>query len=261
MSSSLLSISAGTVCADTVGAGTAWSRAEREPSSGRASDGAAPPPSGESGESGETDDSRGAAAPVADDELMRAARAGDEQAFVALYRRWQGPIYRFALHMGGSETLAEDVTQEVFVALAEEGHRFDAEKGHLSSYLFGIARNLLRRRLRREGFYEAAEAGPGDGVLDPALDPGGALDRHEAIQLVRRAVCALPVAFREAIVLCDLQELSYADAAAAIGCPVGTVRSRLHRARAMLAERLGAATSTTGAPTATTADPVKGGEP
>jgi RNA polymerase sigma-70 factor (ECF subfamily) len=223
MSSSLLSISAGNV----------WSRAEREPS---------------------TDATDGAAA-AGDDELMRAARAGDEQAFVALYRRWQGPIYRFALHMGGSESLAEDVTQEVFVALAEEGHRFDADKGQLSSYLFGIARNLLRRRLRREGFYEASDAAPSDGASsstsdpaidpasDPASDPGHALDRHEAIQLVRRAVRALPVSFREAIVLCDLQELSYADAAAAIGCPIGTVRSRLHRARAMLAERLGATVS------------------
>lgn len=221
MASSLLSISAGNI----------WSRAEREPSANDA----------------------GGSAAAGDDELMRAARAGDEQAFVALYRRWQGPIYRFALHMGGSESLAEDVTQEVFVALAEEGHRFDADKGQLSSYLFGIARNLLRRRLRREGFYEAADASPPEGASDsaldpvtdsasdPASDPGHAFDRHEAIQLVRRAVCALPVTFREAVVLCDLQELSYADAAAVIGCPVGTVRSRLHRARAMLAERLSAA--------------------
>jgi RNA polymerase sigma-70 factor, ECF subfamily len=205
-----------------------WSRAEREPVSGDAS------------------------ATAADDgALMRAARAGDEQAFVALYRRWQGPIYRFALHMGGSESLAEDVTQEVFVALAEECHRFNADKGQLSSYLFGIARNLLRRRLRREGFYEAADPGPSDGApnsatvpaADAASDPSHAFDRDEAIQLVRRAVRALPVSFREAIVLCDLQELSYADAAAVIGCPIGTVRSRLHRARHMLAERLGAATS------------------
>lgn len=218
MSSSLLSISAGNI----------WSRAEREPSA----------------------DNADGPVTAGDDELLRAARAGDEQAFVALYRRWQGPIYRFALHMGGSESLAEDVTQEVFVALAEEGHRFDADKGQLSSYLFGIARNLLRRRLRREGFYEAADPTPSDGesasgsdpvtdpVSDPASDPGHALDRHEAIQLVRRAVRALPVSFREAIVLCDLQELTYQDAAAAAGCAIGTVRSRLHRGRQMLAKKM-----------------------
>jgi RNA polymerase sigma-70 factor (ECF subfamily) len=178
--------------------------------------------------------------------MLDAALAGDEAAFVALYRRWQGPLFRFTLHMCGSDSLAEDVTQEVFVALAEVGERFDPSKGRLSSYLFGMARNIVRRRVRREQFYEALDEDQDrDGGLaadwhpnGPAFDPAMLFDRGAAVQQVRRAVCALPVSYREAVVLCDLQEMTYAEAAAILSCPVGTVRSRLHRGRALLAERL-----------------------
>jgi RNA polymerase sigma-70 factor, ECF subfamily len=178
--------------------------------------------------------------------LLEAALAGDEGAFVALYRRWQGPLFRFTLHMCGSDSLAEDVTQEVFVALAEVGQRFDPQKGRLSSYLFGMARNIVRRRLRREQFYEALEDDQDRDGGTPtdqhpqgaAFDPAMLFDRESAVQLVRRAVCALPVSYREAVVLCDLQEMTYAEAASVLSCPVGTVRSRLHRGRALLAERL-----------------------
>jgi RNA polymerase sigma-70 factor (ECF subfamily) len=73
-----------------------------------------------------------------------------------------------------------------------------------------------------------------------SIDPLAGLLRAERIENLRRAVHALPVVYREAVVLCDLEEMSYGDAAAALGCPVGTVRSRLHRARAILAVRLAA---------------------
>src|SRR5206468_9906286 len=70
------------------------------------------------------------------------------------------------------------------------------------------------------------------------VDPAGDLDRRRHLEALRRAVIGLPVRYREAVVLCDLQELSYADAATALGCAIGTVRSRLHRGRALLARRL-----------------------
>jgi RNA polymerase sigma-70 factor (ECF subfamily) len=69
-------------------------------------------------------------------------------------------------------------------------------------------------------------------------DPVDDIGRRRDVDLLRRAVIGLPVRYREAVVLCDLQELSYADAAAALGCAVGTIRSRLHRGRALLARRL-----------------------
>ena len=157
-----------------------------------------------------------------DEDLLRLALAGDEAAFTALYRRRQQSVYRFALQMSGSRSVAEDVTQEAF--------------------LFGIARNHVLRRGERERLFapliEADEAGPGDVILTTEGDPLSELTRGELIARVRAAVLALPPHYREAVVLCDLNEMSYAEAAEVIGCAVGTVRSRLHRARAMLIDKL-----------------------
>jgi RNA polymerase sigma-70 factor (ECF subfamily) len=176
-----------------------------------------------------------------DDELLLRLRKGDEQAFTALYRRRQGAIYRFALHMSGSSAVAEDIVQEAFLALLREECGFDPERGTLSGYLFGIARKLVLRNLERGRSNvplqaETDEAAPRElAVID---DPLAGLTRHETIEALRRAVQALPRRYREVVVLCDLEELDYADAAVALGCPIGTVRSRMHRARALLLEKL-----------------------
>src|ERR1051326_8372999 len=84
-----------------------------------------------------------------DEELLMLMRSGDEQAFVTLYRRRQAGIYRFALHMSGSVSVAEDTTQEVFLALIRDECGYDPERGTLAGYLFGIARKLVLRRLER----------------------------------------------------------------------------------------------------------------
>ena len=83
--------------------------------------------------------------PETDEALLSRMQSGDEQGFVTLYRRRQGSIYRFALHMSGSTAVAEDVTQEVFLALIREGCGYDPARGSLSGYLYGIARNLVLR--------------------------------------------------------------------------------------------------------------------
>jgi RNA polymerase sigma-70 factor (ECF subfamily) len=173
------------------------------------------------------------------------ARGGDESAFAALYGRRQGGLFRFALQMSGSESVAEDVTQEVFMALLNEEIRFDPSRGALSSYLYGAARNQVLRRLERERNFVtlADEQGEQFGRTnerqrDARPDPLAELSRRETVETVRQAVLALPVHYREVVVLCELQELSYAEAACALSCAVGTVRSRLHRARALLCERL-----------------------
>jgi len=161
--------------------------------------------------------------------------AGDEDAFTALYRRRQAPVYRFALQMTGNVVIAEDVTQEVFMALLEHARRFDPQRGTVASFLYGIARNLVLRRLERdrgtESDAEIADFAGDDDVL-------GDLTRQETVEQVRRAVLSLPPVYREVVVLCDLQDASYEDAAAALDCPVGTVRSRLNRGRSMLAQKL-----------------------
>ena len=177
---------------------------------------------------------------TSDEELLEAALRGDEAAFTVVYQRRQGAVYRFALHMSGDAAVSEDVTQEVFMALLESGGRFDPARGALLSFLYGIARNLLRRRLEKKRPEDsealAQELAADDDVLDD-------LTRRESIEAVRSAVLSLPAPYREAVVLCDLENASYEDAAAALECPVGTVRSRLSRGRAMLGQKLAVKTA------------------
>jgi RNA polymerase sigma-70 factor (ECF subfamily) len=171
-----------------------------------------------------------------DDDLLRRMRAGDEAAFTVLYRRRQGAVYRFALHMSGSPSIAEEVTQEVFMKLIRDPESFDPARGALASFLYGIARNIVLRHFERDPIGESvSDAHEG---LTSRHDVLGDLTRRETIESVRRAILSLPANYREAVVLCDLQELSYEDAAGVLGCAVGTVRSRLHRARAMLTGKL-----------------------
>jgi RNA polymerase sigma-70 factor (ECF subfamily) len=176
-----------------------------------------------------------------DDELLLRMRSGDEQAFSALYRRRQAAIYRFALHMSGSPATAEDVIQEVFLALIRDDCGYDPERGTLAGYLFGIARKLVLRHLERRRADVPLGEDEDDSVL-PAMsasaDQLAALTRKEGIAGLRRAVQSLPPRYREVVVLCDLEEVDYSEAAFVLGCPVGTVRSRLHRARALLLEKL-----------------------
>jgi RNA polymerase sigma-70 factor (ECF subfamily) len=171
--------------------------------------------------------------------LLEQARRGDAAAFSRLFGRYQGPIYRYAAHMCGREG-ADDVVQETFLALLRDPVRFDPARGTLGGYLFGIARHHVFRRLRSRTPAETGED-LDDALLVEAAAQPTALDhlaRAEMIAGVREAVASLPAIYREVVVLCELQEMSYVDAAGVVDCPVGTVRSRLHRARALLATKL-----------------------
>ena len=90
---------------------------------------------------------------LSDGRLLQMATAGEEAAFVALYRRWQGCLYRYSLRLSGSKSIAEDVTQEVFLALMDGVSNFDPALGSFSSYAYAIARNHVLRRLSRERFF------------------------------------------------------------------------------------------------------------
>jgi RNA polymerase sigma-70 factor, ECF subfamily len=170
-----------------------------------------------------------------DGKLLSQALRGSEAAFAELYELRQGSIYRFALHMTGAPSIAEDVTQEAFLTLLESGRRFDTSRGTLQSFLFGIARNHVLKRLNKDRAASHEEISDEFGCEEEILDD---LTRRETIECVRRAVLSLPETYREAVVLCDLEDASYEEAAAALECPVGTVRSRLSRGRAMLAQKL-----------------------
>jgi RNA polymerase sigma-70 factor, ECF subfamily len=166
--------------------------------------------------------------------LLRRMQKGDSDAFASVYRRHQSAVFRFALQMTGSRVAAEDVTQEVFMALIQNPESYDAARGALASYLYGVARNTINRSLARDRFC-AAEGQDETVAPDDALAD---LTRQETLGEVRRAILALPPNYREVVVLCDLHEMSYQDAADVMGCAVGTVRSRLNRARNLLAAKL-----------------------
>jgi RNA polymerase sigma-70 factor (ECF subfamily) len=173
-----------------------------------------------------------------DARMVDALRRGDEEAFVALYARHQPPIYRYALQMCGAAA-ADDVVQETFAALLRD-RRFDPGRGSLAAYLFGIARHHILRVLSVARLESPLDAEGAQEPVDNARypDPFEDMSRTEAVESVRAAIQTLPAVYREAIALCELQDLDYATAAAIMECPVGTVRSRLHRARALLGEKL-----------------------
>jgi RNA polymerase sigma-70 factor (ECF subfamily) len=178
---------------------------------------------------------------LSDAELLRLMLSGDEESFTLLYKRRHSAIYRFALQMSGSPQVAEDVTHDVFLFLMKDGQVFDPARGSVSSFLFGVARNYVLRRFRGDQLTVPFAEGEDDDRFDQAVDEPGPLDdltKAETIESVRRAVLSLPERYREVVVFCELQELSYGETAEILGCAIGTVRSRLHRARALLIAKL-----------------------
>jgi len=177
---------------------------------------------------------------LSDGELHRAARAGSGEAMAELYRRHGGLVYRFTLRMSRDVAAAEEITQNVFLALLTQIDRFDAARGSMSTWLCGIARRQLWKHLERS---EAAtvfgldEEGAAE-LPSPDDGPAEILLRREAVEAVRAGMDELPPALREVVILCALEEMSYEQAAQVLAVPVGTVRSRLHRAKARLADLL-----------------------
>ncbi len=175
--------------------------------------------------------------PPADGELLARAAAGEREAFVAIYHRYHAGIYRFARSMTGSTAMAEDVTQEVFLALMREPKRYDPARAALGTYLYAIARNVSRYRLRKERRFVGLEI-PAARERRAPDDPAHAVMQSQTVTRVRSFIRGLSSRYREVLILCDLHGLSYEEASAVLNTRVGTVRSRLHRARRQLAERL-----------------------
>ena len=150
-----------------------------------------------------------------DTRLLRLMMEGEERGFVDLYRKYQGPVYRFALRICGIRHIAEEVTQETFLSLIRAPRNYHADRGPLLLYLFGIARRLVSLPEFADDFARKDEA-----------------------KRLRHAISSLPRKYREVIILCSLQELSYEEAAAVVGSSIGTVRSRMHRAKQLLLRKM-----------------------
>ncbi len=178
-----------------------------------------------------------------DDVLLRRAAKGDEEAFTLLYRRHQAALYRFALRMTGNAWAAEEIVQDVFMTLMRDPKKYDARRGTLGAFLYGVARNRVMKHLERlpreVSIEEKSKNGTGTQMaLQDALTPAVWAEKRERMERVRAAVLELPPEFREVVVLCELEEMSYEEAAQMAGCPIGTIRSRLHRGRALLMAKL-----------------------
>jgi RNA polymerase sigma-70 factor, ECF subfamily len=166
-----------------------------------------------------------------DPKTLRAAQRGELGAFDELVRIFQGDLWRFCISLVHDHSVAEDAVQETFIKAFRHLPRYKG-RSKFSTWLFSIARNCaydeLRRKARMDRIAARAEMERHEGSVP---DPAG-------IE-VREAVAGLPLDLREPIVLIDVFGNSYKDAAEVMGLPVGTVKSRVHRARLQLARALG----------------------
>ena len=178
---------------------------------------------------------------AAEAELLLRAGRGDEAAFLLLYERHRTPVFRFACRMLGSAQQAEDVTQECFLAVLRRPEAFRADRASLRTYLCAIARHMALKHLRKRGQETVLDDPPEEaprGAGGAGPDPLSRVIETEAAEAVRAAVEALPPLQREAVVLFEYQDMSLADVAVACDVDVGTVKSRLHRARERLRRTL-----------------------
>jgi RNA polymerase sigma factor (sigma-70 family) len=151
--------------------------------------------------------------------------------FQAAFDQHKDAVYRFAWRMAGSPVAAEDITQDVFVGLLRHPDRFDPDRGTLRAFLLGIARNLALKRWRADHRFEPLDD---EAVAAEPID----LDRGEIGDIVGRAVRALRPLQREVVILAEYEGLTLAEVARAVDADVGTVKSRLHRARENLRRML-----------------------
>ncbi|MEZ5318045.1 MAG: sigma-70 family RNA polymerase sigma factor [Vicinamibacterales bacterium] len=164
-----------------------------------------------------------------DQELMLAYRAGDRAAFDELFARYRDPVWRFFRRRVADTARAEELAQETFLALIQSAPRYEP-RAAFRSYVFGVAYNVLlaARRRRRRGIEEPIAE----------LDPPGASSDPASVLWIRQAMAALDPGEREVLMLREYEALSYDEIASLTGVPVGTVRSRLFRAREALRAKL-----------------------
>lgn len=174
----------------------------------------------------------------ADASLMARVAQGDRAAFTALVERHKDGLVAYLARLTGSPERGEDLAQEAFLRLFRAAGRY-REEGHLAAFLYRIATNLVRSEARRERRWR---------LLAPVLAPAGVpaeeprgprrVLQRELQDRLGRAVAALPLSLRAPLVLYEIEEWPQREIARALGCREGTVKSRLHRARARLREEL-----------------------
>lgn len=174
--------------------------------------------------------------------LIESTLAGNTEAFGQLVVRYQDRLYGTLVHMLGSADDARDIGQEAFLSAFEKLDTFRKESSFYS-WLFRIAYNAAvssRRRRRTTGSLERLhdESGTEPADLSPAIDPSHRLEAEESQRQIRLAISQLAPDYRDALVLKEIEGLRYDEIASILECPIGTVRSRIHRARQELRDKL-----------------------
>ena len=172
---------------------------------------------------------------------MPRCRVGDEAAWRELVTRHTRRVFGLAYRFTGRVDEAEDLTQEVFVKVYQTLGRYRENDGPFGGWLMAVARNHAidrYRRGRQERLHRAEDPALLDSVPAREEHPVAGLEREERKRLVHSGLRALPVELRLPLILCDLQGLPYEEIASELGIPLGTVKSRINRARLELAKRL-----------------------
>jgi RNA polymerase sigma-70 factor (ECF subfamily) len=166
-------------------------------------------------------------------DLIKAARAGSEAAFLKLFDEHRLPLFRFAYRMTGSVADAEDIVQECFLELLRPGCSYDPAVTPIRTYLFGIVRNQSLKRLRKTAMADQRER-----AARPDASPEDQMLRIELGEVVARAVMELPEGLKEVLILAHYEQMAIAEIARVLELESTTVKSRLQRARAQLRETL-----------------------
>lgn len=185
---------------------------------------------------------------LSDHELIEATRSGDESAFAEIVERYRNPLTNYLFRMLADYEEAVDLAQETFVRVYYAIDRYHTEYA-FSTYIYRIATNLaiseIRKRRRRRlfsltGFFRSEDSDEGEELQPPDSRPladAGVID-EERRRTIEKAIATLPEKYRAPIILRDVQELSYEEVAAVLGLGLGTTKSRISRARALLREKL-----------------------
>ena len=169
---------------------------------------------------------------ITDELLLNKAGEGDQAAFLELYERYRGPIFRFAYRLLGSVEIAEDVTHDCFLALIRKPENFHPERASLKTYLYAAARNLALKHFRSQGRETGLDEVTEEPKDSPRRGPLRRLLDEELATLVKDAVFSLPPLQREALILFEYEGMSLNEVAEIAGTDAGAIKARLYRARA-----------------------------
>ena len=178
-----------------------------------------------------------------DESLMSLFQQGNEPAYALLVQRYKDELTNFSRRFLGDRDEADDVVQETFVRVWRSRGSY-TPAARFSTWIYTIASNLAKTRLRRWSLRRFVRLGEphGDGQMfdlpDESAGPDGAADDTLREERIQQALKSLPVKYREVVVLRDIQQLSYEEIVAITGTAMGTVKSRINRARTLLRDQL-----------------------